>query len=421
MPNLYCEDLEESVQQHFEKYYYFYPQLCHWKLPEPAEMFVASGWKDDKLQMLKDDLKSLMRTLDNYNLHNWQKHTSYLNKAGDIKHRLRFLLDPELLTEDWCKFYEIAMYFNLIPPVSVFTHSLNSVHLCETSGSFITSLNHYMKVHNSGIEWKWLGTTRNPYCDGNPSPCKINDDSFILQTMDHWNFGLDNMGNLMDINTMSYIMKGAAEMGDVLLVTANGSIDCPETSVEHESASSSLHYCEVVLAMHILAKGGSLLLKMSTMYEHQSMCLMYLLCCSFNAVWVCKPATSNEGDSEVYVVCLEYRGRDFMKPWLEVLREHYGPDLSHRAMFPRESFHQDFIKQFYECTTMFHNTQTMLIERNMQLYEIGTTPSEDVTIRDLRYMIATHFMEKHEIRKLSESEKVLCKSKAEKDDAECWD
>jgi hypothetical protein len=78
-------------------------------------MFVASGWKDDQLHMLKDELKSLMRSLDTYNLHNWHKHTSSLNKAGDIKHRLRFLLDPGLLTGDWCKFYEIAMYFNLIP------------------------------------------------------------------------------------------------------------------------------------------------------------------------------------------------------------------------------------------------------------------------------------------------------------------
>jgi cap2 methyltransferase len=69
----------------------------------------------------------------------------------------------------------------------------------------------------------------------------------------------------MDINNMLHIVKGAAEMGDVLLVTANGSIDCLEDSGEQESASSSLHYCGVVSAMHILAKGGSLLFKMFTM------------------------------------------------------------------------------------------------------------------------------------------------------------
>jgi hypothetical protein len=199
-----------------------------------------------------------------------------------------------------------------------------------------------VKVQNSGTAWKWLATTLNPYCDENPSSSKTNDNHFILQTLDHWNFGLDNTGNILDINNMLRIVKGAAEMGDVLVVTANGSIDCPEDFGEQESASSSLHYCEVVSAMHILAKGGSLLLKMFTIYEHETMCLMYLLCFSFTSVRVFKPATSIERDSEEYVVCLDYRGRYFMEPWLEVLREHYGPKLPHRAMFPRERIPRTF-------------------------------------------------------------------------------
>jgi cap2 methyltransferase len=422
MSDLYSLDLEKVVQRHFEKKYSFCPQLGDWKLPEPSEMFVASRWKVERLQMLKDELKILMRRVDTYDQHNWRDHTRSISKSSYIKTKLFIQLDPELLTEDWCKFYEIATYFNLIPLASVFTHSFNSVHLCETSGSFITSLNHYMKVvHNSGIDWKWLGTTRIPHRAGNPPSRNDNDYIFILKTVDRWNFGLDDTGNIMDINNMSYIMKEAAEMGDVLLVTANGSIDCPENSVGHESASSALHYCEAVLAMHMLAKGGSLLLKMSTMYEHQSMCLMYLLCCSFNAVWVCKPAASNEGDSEVYVVCLKYRGRDFMEPWLKVLREHYGPKLTRRAMFDQESFPQDFVRQFYKCTTMFHNTQTTAMETNMLYYERGFTRDENVIIQNLKYMVATHFMEVHEIRRLSESEKLLWMNYGENEDAECWD
>jgi cap2 methyltransferase len=58
---------------------------------------------------------------------------------------------------------------------------------------------------------------------------------------------------------------------------------------------------------------------------------MFLLCCSFTTVQVFKPATSKEGNSEVYVVCLEYRGRDFLEPWLEVLRKHFGKKLYFHA------------------------------------------------------------------------------------------
>jgi 23S rRNA U2552 (ribose-2'-O)-methylase RlmE/FtsJ len=82
----------------------------------------------------------------------------------------------------------------------------------------------------------------------------------------------------------------------------------------------------------LCVSGGSLLLKMFTMYEQETVCLVFLLCSSFTSVQVCKPATSKEGNSEVYVVCLEYRGRDFMEPWLEVLRDHYGEETVRMAV-----------------------------------------------------------------------------------------
>jgi hypothetical protein len=136
------------------KRFYFCPLLHDWTLPEPTEMFVAIGYKDGRLQMLKDELKSVLRILGICNLDDWYTHTCTraTNTADDIQHKLHQELDPELLTEDWCRFYENAMSFNLICHAIVLTECLNLVHLCETSGSFITALNHYMMVQNSGTE-----------------------------------------------------------------------------------------------------------------------------------------------------------------------------------------------------------------------------------------------------------------------------
>jgi hypothetical protein len=47
----------------------------------------------------------------------------------------------------------------------------------------------------------------------------INDDRFILHTLDKWNFGLDYTGDLMNVKNMLHIVKKAVEMGDVLLVS----------------------------------------------------------------------------------------------------------------------------------------------------------------------------------------------------------
>jgi cap2 methyltransferase len=70
------------------------------------------------------------------------------------------------------------------------------------------------------------------------------------------------------------------------------------------------------------------MLKMFTLLECESICLLYLLVCTFNTVNVFKPVKSKEGNSEVYVVCTEYIGRDKLAPWLPTLMEKYGKLLS---------------------------------------------------------------------------------------------
>lgn len=55
---------------------------------------------------------------------------------------------------------------------------------------------------------------------------------------------------------------------------------------------------------------------MFTVFECNSLCRMYLLCCAFESIHIKKPVTSKEGNSEVYVVCCGYRGLSYMEPWI---------------------------------------------------------------------------------------------------------
>ena len=74
-----------------------------------------------------------------------------------------------------------------------------------------------------------------------------------------------------------------------LQVTADGSINCADQPAEQESVVAQLIYCEAVTAMMVLAKGGNFVFKMFTALEHQMICLLYLLSCTFSEVSVIKP------------------------------------------------------------------------------------------------------------------------------------
>ncbi|XP_066999169.2 cap-specific mRNA (nucleoside-2'-O-)-methyltransferase 2 [Anabrus simplex] len=401
------EKLEEVVNNYFNKKFFFQPPLENWKLPDPELMYKAQNWMLDDFQQLKQELNDVKNKLNDYNLDEWHKHTRAMNKAGEIQWKLKKEFEPEFVTQAWCKFYENAMAFPLVPAKVVKTEKFFSVHLCEAPGAFITSLNHHLKLNFPSVKWDWIATTLNPYYEGNPLSCMINDDRFILQTLEHWDFGRDFTGDLMNLKNLKHLLIESRKIGEVHLVTADGSIDCQEDPGEQESIVSPLHYCEAITALHILGEGGSFLLKMFTMYEHETICLMYLLCCSFKAVRVFKPATSKEGNSEVYVVCLEYRGAEYVKKWLAVLRKHFGPQLPSEAMFPLECIPEDFLSQLYRCASMFKKLQVNVIENNIRAFTKGRDP----IIRKLRFMISNHFMEHYDMKKLNEDDEVVGKVK----------
>ncbi len=67
-------------------------------------------------------------------------------------------------------------------------------------------------------------------------------------------------------------------------------------------STASLHYCEMVTALGVLATGGSFILKAFTLFEHPTVCALYLMGALFGEVHVYKPATSKPGNSETYIV-----------------------------------------------------------------------------------------------------------------------
>ena len=201
------------------------------------------------------------------------------------------------------------------------------------------------------------------------SRCVV-DDRLIVHTLENWCFGTDNTGDLTKQNNLCDLMRRVEQMGSVKLVTADGSFDCQAEPAEQEKMTHPLHLCEAAAALSILAPGGSLVLKKFTLFESETVCLMYLLCCVFKYVHVYKPATSKQGNSEVYIIALSYCGQDHFREHLEkVVEAAWCGHQVLQTMFPEEMIPEDFIEQVKECSSKFMAYQTQSIKRNLLLFE----------------------------------------------------
>ncbi|KAF7650299.1 hypothetical protein LDENG_00127960 [Lucifuga dentata] len=381
------------------------PSNGEWDIPEPNVALRHPAKEHSQLQALKVSLNAVKNQLSDKNIQVWHQHTNSTNRAGKVIAAVRSAANAEICTQAWCKFYEILGTFNLLPDEALQSGELNTVHLCEAPGAFITSLNHYLKTSESTryCDWSWAANTLNPYHEANGGSTTIMDDRLIANTLLWWFFGSDNTGNIMSQKHSLELQAFVANMRRVDLVTADGSFDCQQNPDEQEALVASLHYCEVTAALLLLSPGGSFVLKMFTLYEHSSVCLLYLLNCCFRSVSVFKPATSKAGNSEVYVVCLRYEGKEAVRPLLSKLIRNYGAHLADReALFPNSVIPQSFLKQHEQVCSYFHKLQVETIRENLQLFE-GLSAEQRQRLDCIRDSIAQEYLQRFQVSFLPRS------------------
>lgn len=199
---------------------------------------------------------------------------------------------------------------------------------------------------------------------------------------------MDNTGDLMNQSNVHDLVLRAEQLGSIRLVTADGSFDCQADPAEQERMTHPLHMCEAAVGLSILAAGGSLVLKKFTLFESETVCLMYFLCCVFESVHVYKPATSKQGNSEVYVVALRYIGRERITEHLEkIITATLSENFPAKAMFQETDLPEDFMKQVKECSSQFMAYQVESIKRNLELFR--AMPEREKQLNELLKAKAT--------------------------------
>lgn len=261
-----------------------------------------------------------------------------------------------------------------------------------------------------------MATTLNPYHEGNDVGQMINDDRLILRSLDNWTFLEDSTGNILNNMNLSYLInekekkldevrrkKTGKDESHVLLVTADGSIDCQLNPGEQEMMVAHLQYGEIMTALMILQEGGTFILKIFTFLEAVTISHLYLLSCLFKEVHLFKPSTSKEGNSEVYVICLEYLGkaainsildrklRPCIGKWVTIFLklfssnlvrklkivlfglENYGRLIKEgKLLIPLSAIPECFITRIRDAAQFFCGYQMKIIKRNASCFPCDT-------------------------------------------------
>ncbi|KAI5743234.1 hypothetical protein M8J77_015993 [Diaphorina citri] len=399
------KNFSEEALNHFNKKYQLYNASSSYKLSDGETWFSQTKWQLENFQALKEKLNDVKSNLNHVHLKTWHQHTNFVNRSSKVVQSVKRFIKPQLATQAWCKFHEIVHSYNIVPQQE---NSFTSIHLCEAPGAFITSLNHYLKLHHPRMQWDWIANTLNPHYEGNSFDEMISDDRLILGTHRKWYFGPDNTGNILVQNFVSHFKQHVQKNihSHCFLVTADGSFDCQGNPGEQEILVGKLHYREVQIALSLLHNGGNLVIKIFTIFESDTICLMYLLACLFTSVDLFKPATSKEGNSEIYVICCDFH-REVCED-LNVcsnLSKAFDPEYVDRVLAPLEDIPEQFLDKLYQGVLMFTNWQMGAIERNLTLFEknIKCDPAECAKLDNLQAQIAELYMERYKLKPIHES------------------
>ncbi|XP_044747042.1 cap-specific mRNA (nucleoside-2'-O-)-methyltransferase 2 [Coccinella septempunctata] len=370
----------------------------------PRKIFEVPKWDILLLQEKKIHLNNVKAQLGKYNLEEWSKHTRHNDPSSFVIRYLKDRIEPELLTQAWCKFYECLNQFDVIPSIKS-TERFASLHLCEAPGGFISALNHFIKSNRDYLEWNWLATTLNPQYEGNKLSEMIPDDRLLRFTKKQWHFGMDHTGDITKYYNYIDLRRQIDE--NILLVTADGSINCMCDPGNQESLVEYLHYCETMTALSVLGEGGTFVIKLFTMFEHSTICLLYLLNISFKSVSAFKPCTSKGGNSEVYIICLDFRGFDLFNDVWEALISPYKKGYFNQevSMFDLSEIPQEFLNEINLCSEYFMNLQIETITNNIDNFRKRNSLHLSL-IHHTKMRVANMYIKKYRLRKIVPSHKL---------------
>ena len=174
-----------------------------------------------------------------------------------------------------------------------------SLHLAEGPGGFIEALQNYRKKIYQFNDMVYATTL-------SPSENRI----------PGWKGKVQNLENINlfygDLSEDNYYKRVESMMNykKADFITADGAFDCSNDFNKQERTSSKLIFSEVLIALSNQRLGGSFVIKIFDIFDMLTVKIVYFLTQYYENIYITKPLTSREGNSEKYIVADGFKGID---------------------------------------------------------------------------------------------------------------
>lgn len=206
------------------------------------------------------------------------------------------------LSRAFFKLVEICNTFDVFGPYGV--KPIQSFHLAEGPGGFIEAMT-YLRFND---EDKYYGMTLLDTTNENVPGWKKSalflrkNRNVIIEK------GKDGTGDLYSPENFIWCCDNYKNGID--LITADGGFDFSIDFNKQEALALRLIMSEVMYALVMQKKGGTLALKMFDTFLKSSVDIIFLLTCFYKSVYIMKPNTSRSANSEKYIICKGFKYSD---------------------------------------------------------------------------------------------------------------
>lgn len=197
-------------------------------------------------------------------------------------------------------------YFKMVEILNIFDFkflrqdNIKTFHLAEGPGGFIEAIAKNRKSQND----IYYGMT---LMDNDVDVPKWNKITNLLKEYNNIKliYGPKNDGNLYFSHNIEYITKHFKH--SMHFITGDGGFDYSVDFNKQEENSINLIFCEMLYALILQKVGGCFVLKVFDIFHRNTIEILSILSYFYEKVYVYKPLTSREANSEKYIICINFQ------------------------------------------------------------------------------------------------------------------